>query len=140
MRSCLIRFLRSYWPCILASMLLLIGDDILYKLFGERVFVDADMLKWDAVDLYLLYFVPVYSIGYGILTNIFYKKIWLPNFLYLLMIVVFSCIPDVIRSNNFNVEFWMITCIPAFLSIAFSLLTAAFRASFSELKQALRKK
>ena len=87
MKRKFLSFLRKYWFLILLNIIVLIGT-VLSKVFGDIYVVQSEVLSYNFHSIFVLLILPVYSLMYGIVSYAIYKKIWYPQFLLLITLVL----------------------------------------------------
>lgn len=78
MKNRFLNFLRRYLLCILLSVLMGIGF-FLSTYYTESYKIGSDMIRLDLSSLYIIYFIPTYSLIYGSLSYVKIKKVWVPQ-------------------------------------------------------------
>ena len=86
----LFKSVGKYWVCILLSVTIAVGI-FLSTHYADLYVVGSDMIRFDLSTLYLIYVMPLCSLIYGTVSYVALKKIWLPQLiLYIVIIVGFA--------------------------------------------------
>ena len=126
MKNRFFKFIKMYIPLFLADIVLIIGLILSKTIWGNKDLLGIDMMHWSASGLYLLYSTIIYPFFRGILSFLFYKKIWIPNII--LFFITWSANIfinlDFRLSSIFSFNLLTWPLILFILSCAFSLITS----------------
>ena len=78
MKNRFLKLLQKYLFCLLLSVLMGIGI-FLSTYYAESYKIGSDMIRLDLSSLYIIYFIPTYSLIYGSLSYVKIKKVWVPQ-------------------------------------------------------------
>ena len=131
------RFLRKYWLCILLSILMSIGI-FLSTYYAESYIIGSDMIRLDLSLLYIIYFMPTYSLIYGSLSYINTKKVWVPQqILYFITAISYFCTNLIIDKE---IDAWKSILVFSVYPVVFSLIGTGITAFIYNIIKSMKKK
>ena len=136
MKNRFLSFLRKYWFCILLSVLMGIGI-FLSTYYAESYKIGSDMIRLDLSSLYIIYFIPTYSLIYGSLSYVKIKKVWVPQqILYFITAINYFAINLIIDKE---IDAWKNILVFSVYPVIFSLIGTGIASFIYNIIKAIKK-
>lgn len=87
MKNRFLNLLRKYRLLLLLNIFILIAT-VFSKIFGELYIIKRDFFSFNLHTVYVFAVLPIYSIIYGCLSYIICKKVWFPQMLLVVTMVL----------------------------------------------------
>lgn len=122
MKNKALNFLKTYWFCILLSIIMVVG------MFLSTVFADlyergSGYIRFDLQALYLIICMPLYSLIYGCLSYIKTKKVLIPQLVLYLITSIYYFSANLIIDKEIDV--WKNILIFSVYPVIFSVIGAS---------------
>ena len=124
MKNRLLIFLRKYRLLLLLNIIMLIGIAF-SKIFGDLYIQKRDLFSFNLHTIYIFAVLPIYSFIYGCLSYIICKKVWFPQILLAVAMILGFLLAELISfgDNGLIVAVLILTPSYTIFSIATSAVT-----------------
>lgn len=116
-----LNFLRKYWICFLMSGIMVAGISLSTH-YADLYEIGSGMLRFDLMDLYLIYGIPTISFLHGCLSFAILKKMWVPLLIIYTVTCVYFFAVALIPSGEWDA--WLNVLLFALIPTLFSLIGA----------------
>lgn len=136
MKNRFLKLLQKYLFCLLLSILMGIGI-FLSTYYAESYKIGSDMIRLDLSSLYIIYFIPTYSLIYGSLSYVKIKKVWVPQIiLYFITAISYFGINLIIDKE---IDAWKNILVFSVYPVIFSLIGTGIASFIYNIIKAIKK-
>ena len=121
MKNRFLNFFSTHWLFVLLNIIILIGT-IFSKVFGDVYIQKNDLYSFNLHSIYIFVILPIYSLIYGFLSYVVYKKIWFQQLLLAITLLLGFLITELISVETNGLIFGVLILTPIFT--LFSIFTS----------------
>ena len=122
MKNRFLNLLRKYRLLLLLNIFILIAM-VFSKIFGELYIIKRDFFSFNLHTVYVFAVLPIYSIIYGCLSYIICKKVWFPQILLAVAMILGFLLAELISFGDNGLIVAILILIP--LYTIFSIVVSA---------------
>ena len=122
MKNRFLIFFNAHWFFVLLNIIMLIGT-IFSNVFGDVYIQKKSLYSFNLHSVYVFVILPIYSLIYGCLSYVIYKKIWFQQILLAITLLLAFLITELISVEPNGLIFGILILTPSFTF--FSIFTSS---------------